>query len=512
MTKRSGGGLIFVLPLLLVLAQASAAWAHASLIRSEPAADAVLPQSPAALKLHFNEPVSPLVMRIVGPNGEAITPAAAAENETVTLTPPPLGRGTHVLSWRVISADGHPVGGSLLFSVVAASGGPGAGVLETDPAVGTAIWAGKLALYLGLFIGIGGTVFTAWISAGRAPAGRARTLMTTALVLSAPAALLSIGFQGLDALALPLRELGRGEVWRTGLATAFGQTAVIATIALLLALASLRTRPNWRRSLSLVALLGAGLALAMSGHASTAGPWMVSRPSVFLHVVCVAVWIGSLVPLATALRHGPTDDSALRRFSRAIPIPLALLGATGLILAYLQLDRIDALWTTSYGEVLLCKLVLVAALLGLAAANRYWLVPRFETRGVRAARPLVASIAAETVIAVVILGLVATWRFTPPPRALAAALEPIAFHIHGAPAMANFELTPSRGRGARLDILVLDTEIRPLAVKEVTLIISNPKAGIEPMRRDAVFEGTRTGGSTTCVSPLPAGGMSSLTC
>lgn len=92
-------------------------------------------------------------------------------------------------------------------------------------------------------------------------------------------------------------------------------------------------------------------------------------------------------------------------------------------------------------------------------------------------------------IAIVILGLVALWRFTPPPRALAAALEPIAFHIHGAPAMANFELTQSRGRGATLDILMLDPEVRPLAVKEVTVILANPKAGIEPLRREAKSEG-----------------------
>jgi copper transport protein len=210
---------------------------------------------------------------------------------------------------------------------------------------------------------------------------------------------------------------------------------------------------------------------------------------VFLHAICVTFWVGSLLPLAATLRVSPLDHAPLARFSRIIPFPLALLFVSGTWLAVVQLGRLDALWTTSYGLVLLAKLAAVAVLLVLAAANRYWLVPRFETRGVRAARPLVASIAAETVIAVVILGLVATWRFTPPPRALAAALEPIAFHIHGAPAMANFELTPSRGRGARLDILILDPEIRPLAVKEVTLIISNPMAGIEPMRRDAVFEG-----------------------
>jgi copper transport protein len=43
--------------------------------------------------------------------------------------------------------------------------------------------------------------------------------------------------------------------------------------------------------------------------------------------------------------------------------------------------------------------------------------------------------------------------------------------------------------GARVDLLVLDAELRPLAVKAVTLVLSNPAAGIEPLRRDAISAG-----------------------
>ncbi len=45
----------------------------------------------------------------------------AAVDATLTIAVPPLPDGTHVLSWRVISADGHPVGGSLIFSIGAPS-------------------------------------------------------------------------------------------------------------------------------------------------------------------------------------------------------------------------------------------------------------------------------------------------------------------------------------------------------------------------------------------------------
>src|SRR5207248_11793786 len=115
---------------------------------------------PEVLKLIFNEPVAPLVMRLIAPNGEVITPSVAAENLIVTLTRPPLRQGTHVLSWRVVSADGHPVGGVVMFSVGAASEPPSAQALSTgDPAVRAAFWAAKLAIYVGLLLGIGGAFF-----------------------------------------------------------------------------------------------------------------------------------------------------------------------------------------------------------------------------------------------------------------------------------------------------------------------------------------------------------------
>src|SRR5207249_4829837 len=112
----------------------------------------------------FNEPVSPLAIRLFGPGGAPIALGApTADNATVTIATPALQQGTHLLSWRVISADGHPVGGSLIFSVGAPSAQPPAPSLS-DPAVRTALWVAKLVIYLGLFIGIGGAFFRAWIA------------------------------------------------------------------------------------------------------------------------------------------------------------------------------------------------------------------------------------------------------------------------------------------------------------------------------------------------------------
>ena len=81
--------------------------------------------------------------------------------------------GTHVLVWRVVSEDGHPVGGSLVFSLGAPSaGGQPEADAPADRAVQAALWLGKVVLYVGLFFGVGGAFFLAWIGSASDPAAR----------------------------------------------------------------------------------------------------------------------------------------------------------------------------------------------------------------------------------------------------------------------------------------------------------------------------------------------------
>jgi copper transport protein len=491
-TSALAGVAALLAALSVVAAAASPARAHAALVRAAPADGAVLPAAPPALTLTFNEPVSPLLIRLIGPDGEPIaTPAVAAENATVTVAAPPnLKRGTHVLSWRVISADGHPVGGALLFSIGAPSGQPAAAAENlADRGVRAALWAAKLVVYLSLFVGVGGVFFRAWIAEGAAAPWIAAIL--AAGLMAAP---LSLAVQGLDALDLPLSSLGRRAVWQAGLETSYGLTAVTAAFALFASLFALAARSaRTGRGLVLAGVVGAGLALALSGHAGTVEPRLVSRSAVLVHALCVVFWIGSLLPLYLAVRRTtvpgpPLIGAALERFSRAIVPVIALLLASGLWLAVVQLDRIDALWSTDYGRVLAAKLACVVLLLGLGALNRYRLVPRFERAGAAAARPLAASIAAEFALVVAILALVALWRFTPPPRTLASD-APIALHLHGEKAMAEIEIERKPGEPARANVLVLDGAFRPFAVKEVALVLANPAAGIEPLRINAVPAG-----------------------
>lgn len=467
------------------LAMAGQALAHAALTRTVPADGAVVASAPGTFSLSFSEPVSPLVLTLIGPDGTSrpLTGFTLADRTLTIAAPPDLGHGTHVLSWRVVSEDGHPVGGSVLFSIGAPSAAPPTAAGQTEPTVRIALWLGKLGLYLGLAFGIGGVAFTAWLAP--LPAA-ARAPIAGFLVLGLLAVPVAFAAQGLDALALPLSAVLQPAAWQAAAASSFGRTALVAALALLVALVALFVPSRSERLLAALAWLGTGTALAASGHASAAEPQMLTRPAVFLHAVGMAGWAGALLPLALALRQ-PDGALALRRFSRRIPVLLVIILLSGLALAIVQVERPQALLTTPYGLVLTGKLVLVAVLLGLGAFNRYRLTDTVVSGDANTRLLLTRIIAAEIAIIVAILAVVALWRFTPPPRALAAsAAQPASLHIHTDKVMADISVTPGRAGPVTIIVSLLDGEFGPLAAKELRLALSRPEAGIEPIERQAI--------------------------
>ncbi|MBN9025613.1 MAG: copper resistance protein CopC, partial [Rhizobiales bacterium] len=149
-----------------------------------------------------------------------------------------LARGTHVLSWRVVSEDGHPVGGTLVFSVGAASSAANAAyAADRDPVVAAGLWLARLGLYAGLFLGIGGVFFRAFAMIGPLPPGSLRRGLVALLGIGMATALVGLCAQGLDALGLPATGLASASVWQAGLSTSFGRTTILAMLGCALALA-----------------------------------------------------------------------------------------------------------------------------------------------------------------------------------------------------------------------------------------------------------------------------------
>ena len=479
---------------LAILGGGGHALAHAALVESHPADGASVEEVPATVRLHFNEPVSPLVVSLTDARGQVHRGLqAAARNEVLEVAiPGDLPRGSHVLSYRVASGDGHPIGGSIVFSIGAPTGSAPTPDLEGNGPVGRSLWLARVALYLGLFAGVGGTFFQAWLAPG-AEAGRSKRVLTGLIVIGVLAATTSLGLQGADALGETPASLGVTAAWASGWRTSFGPSAVIGATALLLAGIGLHGSTGWRRGCSLAAMAAVGLSLAWSGHASAAAPQWLTRPAVFLHAVGVAYWIGALIPLLFAIRQAPAQAlPVVRRFSTGALMAVAMLTLAGLVLAVIQVGAPANLTGTDYGRVLIAKTLLVVTLLGLAALNRMRLTPALVSPGGSGSTWLVRSVAVEIVLSVAILALVGLWRFTPPPRALAAATEAAAsasVHLHTPRIMAQVTLSPGPAGAWRARIVVASGRAEPISPKEVTLVLARPEAGIEAIARPARQDG-----------------------
>lgn len=483
----ASGIMLALVVMLTFLLAAGSALAHATLIGAEPADGAVLDTAPDMFRLNFNEAVSPLVLTLIGPDGEgrALDDVSVDATGLTIAAPQDLADGSHALSWRVISEEGHPVGGTILFAIGAPGGmvsGPAGGA---DRSVQGMIWAMKLLLEIGLFIGVGGVFFTRWIG-GQTPQGD--RLMGWSVIAGLLAAVLSFGSQGLDMLGQPLAGLLAPAPWGTAFGSTYARTVALAIIAFLCALVALRGFAA--RPLSAMGFVGIGLALMASGHVSSAPPHWLTRPAIFLHALMIAFWIGALLPLLMVhAQHRPDARLVLARFSRLIPWSLLVLVGAGITMARVQLAGDAPPFSTAYGRIFIVKLLLVAALLAVAAVNRFWLTGPVMRGEMRAIYRFRWSALIELLLVLAIFATVALWRFTPPPRALAAseaaqaAAGPAILHVEVGDNLVMVHVDPGQAGPTEAEVYVYDMAADSIPAQEVALIMSKPDAGIEPIRR-----------------------------
>lgn len=152
------------------------------------------------------------------------------------------------------------------------------------------------------------------------------------------------------------------------------------------------------------ALLVAG-SFAVTGHAGSVGPGYPPQLLVGAHVLVVSFWIGALVPLfkiASNLEFSRIG-AILRRFGSIAVFIVPGLIVAGLVLLWLLLGSLEAIFTSEYGRLVLLKLSFVAGLLTLAAINKLRLTPGVTAGNRAAAARLRWSIAGEMILATAIL-------------------------------------------------------------------------------------------------------------
>ena len=164
-----------------------------------------------------------------------------------------------------------------------------------------------------------------------------------------------------------------------GFGTAFGQAAALRVAAALVVLAGLRRG-------TLITACGAALMMgsyALEGHTASEGRNLVLTLLLLIHITAVHGWIGALPSLLHLCRHAepPLLRETIASFGRRAARIVAGLAAAGVLLAGLLTGgMIDA--ASPYQQHLGLKLLLVAALLGFAAWNKFRLTPRLMSQNI----------------------------------------------------------------------------------------------------------------------------------
>ncbi|MFF8399738.1 copper resistance protein CopC [Streptomyces sp. NPDC016172] len=374
--------------LVLLLAGATPASAHAALRSTDPDDGSVVRQAPRHVTLTFTESVGLLddSFRVFGPDqrrvhtGEATHADGRSDTARVGL-PGKLAKGTYTVAWRVVSADSHPVSGAFSFSVgkrsattVQVDTGP-----AEDPLTGRLHDAARYLAYLAAALLVGMVAFVLLCRPARTSPLR-RPLVTAWWTLLGSTAVLLLLRAPYEtgtgpAAAFDAAALGRTLTGRPGLALLARLAVLLLTAAFLIRLSRRRERQG-PAVLATGTVLAAALALtwAAAEHASAGIQVPLAMTSSVLHLLATGVWLGGLVALLLTLRRSSGDDpvEVVPRFSRIAFASVTVLAVTGLYQSWRGLGSLAALTGTSYGRLLLAKIAGVAVLLLVAGYSRRW--------------------------------------------------------------------------------------------------------------------------------------------
>jgi copper transport protein len=485
------------------------AHAHATLEESTPARGATLDAAPREIAMRFSEPVEVAfgAIQVYDAAGERVRSGGAfhppgQENAVAARLAAGLGDGSYTVTYRVISADSHPISGGFTFSVGEGSGasktvdellaGSGAGPITT-----TALAAARAVQYAATAIALGGLLFLVfcWPPTIRAPAvfvGRLRALLRLAAAAGVASAATGIALQGAIAAGTSLWDALDGNTLDGVLATRFGTWWAVG-LGAWVAAGLLGTRRAALAPLAVVALVP-----AFSGHAGTESPLAFWVGLNFVHVVAVSAWIGGVAVLAGALRSATAAlegaertrllTAVVGRFSTLAGALVAIVLLTGVIQSLAAIDSLDQLPATAYGRAVLIKLVLFLALLSAGYVNRNRILPRLHRAdGAPGATGALLRRVLRTELAVGILVLAVTGALAGYQPSDTVAAGPFSGSAPLGPARLEMTVDPARVGANELHVYLFDRASGAQwdDPKELRLQASLPEKGVEAISIDA---------------------------
>ncbi len=466
MSRRIRIALIALAALAASCALPSAAFAHAYLIRTSPAASVVLNAPPNNVSLTYDEAVEPrfAIVSVTSASGtqETTGPVSRSSANPDTLIVPlraNLAQGWYLVYWRAISVDGHPVQGAFTFAV-----GPNPGPAPqfqvpriSATAVTPQLLITRWAMFLTVMSAIGLFVLRFLIARPVVHRLRGADLrpISVAFVITSVLGLIAIpvylDFSTANDSLRAVFDLGAlVPLFRV---TAFGRALLdlelcfaLFSVAAWVSLWVDRPQREQRSVAELVAGTGAVLAAAAvlilpgaAGHAGQTSPRGVSLALDWLHLLAGSLWLGGLIGLLVlwhsvgAANRVAALSVVVPRFSSVAFGSVLLLLASGIGATIIHMPALNALWETSYGVAILVKIGLLLGAITLASGNLLRTRPALilardrPEGGEASARLLRKLVGAE---AVIVAGAVFTAAvlssLAPPPPAFALENQAVA--------------------------------------------------------------------------------------
>lgn len=493
----------------VTLGPASPAAAHAVLLRTAPTAGAVVDPAPRLVMLSFSESVRPVAgqVRVIAPDGgrgDVGSPEVSGNDLRLRLRDDP-PRGTYLVTFRVISADGHPVAGGFSFSVGAPSQAPpqppGFGSeAVVDPVVEAAMPVARYLGYAGLVLVVGPALILGSLWPRRMAVAGPRRLVWWGLGAVGVGCLAELYLQAPHTVGSGIFDV-TGDDLVAVLGSRFGAAHLVrlvvvgAAVPLLAAVTSSR-RPGRADRLLLAGLGVVGLLTwPLSGHpsASPAPPLSVALDAA--HLAAMAVWLGGLVMLARYLLPGARRAelaALLPVWSRWAVFAVAGLALSGVAQAVVEVATPRALVQTRYGLLVLAKVVLFAVAVGAAVfARRY--AHRFgddaaggDGSAAAPARPLRRVVVAELAVAAVVLGVAGVLVQTTPARTAVTANQstvdqPYATTLSSEKFILQVDVDPARVGNNTLHLVAVTPAGAPVKVLRWQATVGRPGEGVAPI-------------------------------
>jgi copper transport protein len=516
-----------VLGIGVLLGSAAPAFAHAQLTSTEPVGGTAVATAPANVVLHFGENVEiPLgsIRVFASPSGKQMETGAAehpgGQGSAVSVKLPKLDKGTYIVTWRVTSADSHPVHGAFTFIVGSGKGTSQDAALAArllssgggNTTVGAVYAVVRFLGFAALLLLVGGFAFVALLWPAGLGLARARRLLWSAWAAAAVTTLVGIPLQGVYAAGLPLSKLLSSTVLSGVLGERFGKVSV-ARLGLLVLMAvvlawSSRFEAGAETGERPWPLLGAGgvvglgllLTPVLSGHEATQDLVPLASVSDLVHLSAVSLWLGGLTLLTVAVLPRRLSDelsAVVPRFSKvAFGAVIAIL-ATGVFQGWREVRTTAALTGTTYGKLLIIKVALFALMVGLGFFSRRYVQARYRVPGVTArlsfgpgaaadaptdeetVSRLRRTVGAETVVAVVVLAVTALLVNAQPARS--ALAQPFTTEMRSNLVLVDVTVDPAKAGPSALHFYTLSPQGAVQEVQDLTASLTLPSRDVGPL-------------------------------